>query len=265
MSLFLNDFKYSTALITGASSGIGKAYAEELAGLGINLILVARSAEKLEAIANNLLKTHGIKVDVITMDLAQQHAAENLFNEVQARKLSVDIVVNNAGFGKWAKFGDESLAIYNEMIMLNIQTLTSICWLFLPAMLQAKKGIVINIASTAAFHALPYIAVYGATKSYVLNFTEALAGEYAQSGVRILAVCPGNTETNFTQVANADTKGMKSSSVHDVVASTFKALNSNKPSIIVGCQNHLMAQLPRVLSRKKMVALTESVLSSRIH
>ncbi len=265
MSTSLHEFKHSTALITGASSGIGKAYAEKMAALGINLILVARSEEKLALIAENLRQTHDISVEVIAMDLAQQNAAENLFHEVQARNVSVEIVINNAGFGKWSKFSDQPVAIYNEMVTLNVQTLTAICWLFLPSMLQAKKGILINIASTAAFHALPYIAVYGATKSYVLHFTEALAGEYAHSGVKILAVCPGNTETNFTQVANADTQGMKSSSVDEVVTATLNALKNHKSSVIVGCQNYFMAQLPRILSRQKMITLTESVLSSRIH
>lgn len=114
-----------------------------------------------------------------------------------------------------------------------------------------QKGIMINISSTGAFQPLPYIAVYGATKSYVLQFTEALAGEYGSSGVKFLAVCPGNTETNFTQVANADTSGMKSSTVDDVVSATVKALDKNKSTVVVGCRNYLTSQLPRILSRKK--------------
>jgi short-subunit dehydrogenase len=264
MSSHLSTFKNSTALITGASSGIGKAYAQKLASLGIHLILTARSEQKLNELANELQKKYNIQVEVIGLDLAQPHAAQKLFDEVQARKLSVEILINNAGFGKWSKFLDQSAATYNEMMLLNMNSVTSLCYLFLPQMLASKKGIMINIASTAAFQPLPYIAVYGASKSYVLNFTEALAGEYASSGVKFLAVCPGNTETNFTQVANADTRGMKSSSVDDVVSATLVALDHNKTSIIVGCSNYLTAQLPRILSRKKMLHMVERILRDRV-
>lgn len=264
MSAHLSTFKNSTALITGASSGIGKAYAQKLASLGINLILTARSEQKLNDLADELRKKCNVTVEVIVLDLAQPNSAQTLFDEVQTRKLSVEILINNAGFGKWTKFLDQSVATYQEMITLNISSVTSLCYLFLPHMLANKKGIMINISSTGAFQPLPYIAVYGASKSYVLQFTEALAGEYASSGVKFLAVCPGNTETNFTQVANADTSGMKSSTVDDVVSATVAALDKNKPTLVVGCSNYLTSQLPRILSRKKMINLVEGMLRTRV-
>ncbi|CAI3136550.1 Oxidoreductase UcpA [Acinetobacter calcoaceticus] len=264
MSAHLSTFKNSTALITGASSGIGKAYAQKLASLGINLILTARSEQKLNDLADELRKKCNVTVEVIVLDLAQPNSAQTLFDQVQARKLSVEILINNAGFGKWTKFLDQSVATYQEMITLNISSVTSLCYLFLPHMLGNKKGIMINISSTGAFQPLPYIAVYGASKSYVLQFTEALAGEYASSGVKFLAVCPGNTETNFTQVANADTSGMKSSTVDDVVSATVAALDKNKPTLVVGCSNYLTSQLPRILSRKKMINLVEGMLRTRV-
>lgn len=264
MSAHLSTFKNSTALITGASSGIGKAYAQKIASLGIHLILTARSEQKLNDLANELRKKYSVNVEVIVLDLAQPNSAQNLFDEVQDRKLTVEILINNAGFGKWTKFLDQSISTYQEMITLNISSVTSLCYLFLPHMLANKKGIMINISSTGAFQPLPYIAVYGATKSYVLQFTEALAGEYASSGVKFLAVCPGNTETNFTQVANADTNGMKSSTVDDVVSVTVRALDKNKATVVVGCSNYLTSQLPRILSRKKMINLVEGMLRTRI-
>jgi len=264
MSAHLSTFKNSTALITGASSGIGKAYAQKLASLGINLILTARSEQKLNDLADELRKKCNVNVEVIVLDLAQPNSAQTLFDEVQTRKLSVEILINNAGFGKWTKFLDQSVATYQEMITLNISSVTSLCYLFLPHMLANKKGIMINISSTGAFQPLPYIAVYGASKSYVLQFTEALAGEYSSSGVKFLAVCPGNTETNFTQVANADTSGMKSSTVDDVVSATVAALDKNKPTLVVGCSNYLTSQLPRILSRKKMINLVEGMLRTRV-
>ncbi|MBJ9722170.1 SDR family oxidoreductase [Acinetobacter calcoaceticus] len=264
MSAHLSSFKNLTALITGASSGIGKAYAQKLASLGIHLILTARSEQKLNDLAAELRKKYNVNVEVIVLDLAQPNSAQSLFDEVQARKLSVEILINNAGFGKWTKFLDQSVSTYQEMITLNISSVTSLCYLFLPQMLANKKGIMINISSTGAFQPLPYIAVYGASKSYVLQFTEALAGEYSSSGVKFLAVCPGNTETNFTQVANADTSGMKSSTVDDVVSATVAALDKNKPTIVVGCSNYLTSQLPRILSRKKMINLVEGMLKTRV-
>jgi len=264
MSAHLSTFKSSTALITGASSGIGKAYAQKLASLGIHLILTARSEQKLNDLADELRKKYNVNVEVIVLDLAQANSAQILFDEVQARKLSVEILINNAGFGKWTKFLDQSVSTYQEMITLNISSVTSLCYLFLPHMLANKKGIMINISSTGAFQPLPYIAVYGASKSYVLQFTEALAGEYSSSGVKFLAVCPGNTETNFTQVANADTSGMKSSTVDDVVSATVAALHKNKPTLVVGCSNYLTSQLPRILSRKKMINLVEGMLRTRV-
>ncbi|VAX43064.1 Sulfoacetaldehyde reductase 2 [Acinetobacter calcoaceticus] len=264
MSAHLSTFKNSTALITGASSGIGKAYTQKLASLGINLILTARSEQKLNDLADELRKKYNVTVEVIVLDLAQPNSAQTLFDEVQARKLSVEILINNAGFGKWTKFLDQSVATYQEMITLNISSVTSLCYLFLPHMLANKKGIMINISSTGAFQPLPYIAVYGASKSYVLQFTEALAGEYASSGVKFLAVCPGNTETNFSQVANADTSGMKSSTVDDVVSVTVAALDKNKPTLVVGYSNYLTSQLPRILSRKKMINLVEGMLRTRV-
>ncbi|MCU4503223.1 SDR family oxidoreductase [Acinetobacter sp. WU_MDCI_Abxe161] len=264
MSAHLSLFKNSTALITGASSGIGKAYAQEFASLGIHLILTARSEQKLNDLADELRKKYKVNVEVIVLDLAQPNSAQSLFDEVQARKLSVEILINNAGFGKWTKFLDQSISIYQEMITLNISSVTSLCYLFLPHMLANKKGIMINISSTGAFQPLPYIAVYGASKSFVLQFTEALAGEYASSGVKFLAVCPGNTETNFTQVANADTSGMKSSTVEDVVSTTVRALEKNKATVVVGWNNYLTSQLPRILSRQKMINLVEGMLKTRV-
>lgn len=264
MSAHLSLFKNSTALITGASSGIGKAYAQEFASLGIHLILTARSEQKLNDLADELRKKYNVNVEVIVLDLAQPNSAQNLFDEIQARNLSVEILINNAGFGKWTKFLDQSVSTYQEMITLNISSVTSLCYLFLPHMLANKKGIMINISSTGAFQPLPYIAVYGASKSFVLQFTEALAGEYSSSGVKFLAVCPGNTETNFTQVANADTSGMKSSTVEDVVSATVRALDKNKATVVVGCSNYLTSQLPRILSRQKMINLVEGMLKTRV-
>jgi short-subunit dehydrogenase len=264
MTSVLATFKDSTALITGASSGIGQGYAKHFASLGINLILTARNQQKLIVLADELTQKYNVNIIVIPLDLSKTNAAQTLFEEIQNRNLVVNILINNAGFGKWTKFLDQPTETYNEMVTLNISNLTLLCHLFLPQMLRNEKGIIINLSSTGAFQPLPYIAVYGATKSYVLHFTEALAGEYRSSGIQCLAVCPGNTDTNFTQVANADTHGMSRSSVEEVVLATITALDKGKSTMIVGCRNYLTAQLPRVLSRKQVIKLVGGMLINRL-
>lgn len=264
MSSTFEEYQGCTALITGSSSGIGKAYAKRLARDGIHLILTARSEQALHDLANELREKYSIKVDVIVLDLSELDGAQQLYKQIEKKNRKIDILINNAGFGKWSKFLDQSLQTYQEMMILNMLNMTQLCHLVLPSMLANKKGILINISSTGAFQPLPYIAVYGATKSFVLNFTEALAGEYAQSGIQCLAVCPGNTATNFAQVAQANTENMKSSSVEDVVDATIYALDQNKSSIIVGMNNYWTAQLSRILPRQQMINLVSNMFKKRI-
>lgn len=264
MMTVLTQFTHATALVTGASSGIGTQYAEYLASQQINLILVARSQDKLDAIAHHLRQTYAVQVTVIVLDLSVSGAALQLYNAIDEQHLSVDILINNAGFGKWAEFLDQPLSVYDDMIMLNMNTLTQLSYLFLPHMLKQHKGIVINIASTGAFQPLPYIAVYGATKAFVLSLTEAIGKEYEDQGVQCIAVCPGNTETQFASVAQANTKGMPVSSTKEVVLSTFKALDRQKMSIIVGMNNYLTALLPRFLSRKMILNIVSNMMKKRI-
>ena len=264
MSAIFTPFQGATALITGASSGIGMAYAKKLASLGLHLVLTARSEQALQNLAHALRTSHPINVEVIVLDLAQLGAAQELFETLQTKKIQIDCLINNAGFGKWTAFAEQSIAIYHEMMILNMLSLTTLCHLFLPHMIENKRGIIINIASTGAFQPLPYIAVYGATKSFVLNFSEALAGEYADSGIRCLAVCPGNTATNFTQVAQADTQGMPSSSVDDVVNATLHALDQHKSTVIVGIKNYWIAQLTRFLPRQQVIQIVKNTLQKRV-
>lgn len=260
----LAAFKGSTALITGASSGIGMGFARTLAAQGINLIITARSESILQSLAHELSAKHDIEIDVIILDLAQAGAAEKLFENIQQMNKSIDILINNAGFGKWANFLQESLGSYQAMLNLNIQTLVDLSYLFLPAMLKQQKGIVINLASTAAFQPLPYIAVYAASKSFVLNFSEALAGEYAGQGIKFLALCPGNTATNFAQTANADTTGMAVSTVEEVVDAAIRALNQDKLYCVPGSNNYITAQLSRILPRAAMIKLVSNMLKKRV-
>ncbi|MEK7736631.1 MAG: SDR family oxidoreductase, partial [Pseudomonadota bacterium] len=195
------DFKGSTVLITGASSGIGAAFARNLASRGANMILTARSQDTLMRIADELKRKYPISIQVFPADLGDMEAPQQLFEKVRASGISVDVLINNAGFGKWAHFLDEEFDTYRRMLSLNVNALVHLTHLFLPHMLARGTGGVINVASTAAFQPVPYIAVYSASKSFVLNFTEALSGEYSGKGLRFLALCPGNTTTNFMAVA----------------------------------------------------------------
>lgn len=264
MGQILKQFKNKTALVTGASSGIGQAFAEYLARQGVHLIIVARSTEKLQQFAKQWQSDYQVRVTVIALDLSNSDAALQLFEKITQQDLSVDILINNAGFGKWTNFLDQSSKSYQQMIMLNMLTLTQLTQLFLPKMLQQQQGIIINVASTAAFQPLPYIAVYGATKSYVLNFTEALAGEYQKSGVQFLALCPGNTLTNFAEVAQANTEGMHAMTVDDVIHSAIRGLEKQQTVVITGRLNYVTAQLARVVSRQFMVNLIAKMFKKRI-
>lgn len=191
-----------TALITGASAGIGRALAHEFARDGYEVLLVARRADALQALAREINMTHGAPARVFAHDLAQPGAGRVLFEQFEAEGTIVDVVVNNAGFGAQGAVADLPLDRQLQMIQVNVTVLTELTRLFLPAMLQRRRGGVLNVASTAAFQPGPYMAVYYATKAFVLSFTEALAEEVATSGLRVSCLAPGPTETEFADVAD---------------------------------------------------------------
>lgn len=257
-------FKNSSILVTGASSGIGKCFAQELARQGANLILTARSQHELDKLADELRQQFSITVHVIPADLAIPDTAQRLFSDIKSRNLSVDFLVNNAGFGKWAHFLEEELETYDHMLAVNISALTQLTYLFLPKMLENKKGGIINVASTAAFQPVPYIALYSASKAFVLNLTEALAAEYKHSGVHFMALCPGNTNTNFTKVANADTTGMSSMTPEHVVKSALNAFFRGAVYHVPGSANYFSAQLSRLLPRQMLTRIIANMFVKRI-
>src|SRR6266702_1857352 len=199
-------FNYAgkTALITGASSGIGEAFAQILAARGMHLVLVARSADKLRALAQALSEQHGICADVVSVDLCREGAAQEVYRQTQALGVPVDLLVNNAGFGTYGGFDTLAPEREHEEVMLNVTALVDLTHAFVPAMAGRKDGGVINVASIAAFQRLPYDAVAGASKAFVLSFSLALWAEYRKVGVRVLALCPGPTATNFFTILGSD-------------------------------------------------------------
>lgn len=190
-----------TALITGASTGIGVVFARQLAQRQMELILVARSRDKLEQLAAELEEQYGVKVTVIVQDLTVAGAGKLVYDTVNQKGINVDLLVNNAGFGGYGAFSEQDLARQLEMIQLNNLVLVELSHYFLRPMLAGAGGAIINVASIAGFQPLPYLSVYAATKAFVLSFSESLWAENKDKGVKILALCPGPTESNFFEVA----------------------------------------------------------------
>lgn len=252
-----------TALITGASSGIGAEYARRFAAQGYDLIVAARRVERMHELADQLAKTHGTKTTVIAADLSKPGAAEQLASQID---VEIDALVNNSGFGHIGPFADENLHSIGDEISVNITALTQLSRIYLPRMLARGSGIIINIASTAAYQPIPNMAVYGATKSYVLSFTEALWGEAQGTGVKVLAVSPGPTETEFFSIAEGHTLDKKVLRVTQVVDATFAALakNHKKPSVVVGGKNALMAGIAKFVPRRIVISVAKKTLRSNL-
>ncbi len=200
-------YRGKTALVTGASAGIGAEFARALAARGSDVILVARSQERLRALADELARDFGVRAEVIAADLTRADAARDLYAEAEVRGLTVDLLINNAGFGTHGPFETLAPARDHAEVMLNVAAVVDLTHLFLPAMLKRGDGAVINVASTASFQPVPYMAVYGATKAFVLSFSEALWAECRGRGVRVLALCPGTTATEFFDVVGTQDAG----------------------------------------------------------
>jgi short-subunit dehydrogenase len=232
----------STALITGASGGIGASFARQLAALGKDLILVARSQDKLEALAAELRAARGVQVHVIVADLAQHDSARALFEETERLGLEVDLLINNAGYGKGGDFTELGFEVQANMVRLNVNTLMELTWFYLPAMRQRGRGGVINLGSTASWQPVPYMSVYGATKAFVLSFSEALAEEVRADGIKVMALCPGATATGFQSMAGVWEEQRSSMPGPDeVVSDALRALAQGKTSFVHGFQNRLVA------------------------
>ncbi|WP_025027808.1 SDR family NAD(P)-dependent oxidoreductase [Caldalkalibacillus mannanilyticus] len=248
-------------LITGASSGIGEVFAHELAAKGSHLILTARSESKLNDLAQKLRKKHGIQTEVIVSDLSKANAPAELHQACIERGRSVDIVINNAGFGTHGLFEEQSLDRNHDEIMLNVMAVVELTHLFLPEMLRKKSGVVINVSSTAAFQPDPYMAVYGATKAFVLSFTQALWEENRNRGVQFLTLCPGSTETAFFDVVgtNDASVGKKATPQH-VVDVALRSLGTSRSYVVAGCMNYINSQINRLVPKKVMLRLVGGML-----
>lgn len=259
------NFKGLTALVTGASSGIGEAFVRELAKNGANLVITSRSEKRLVSLSRELETHDGQWVRVIGCDLSQPQGANHLFNIVEEAGAKIDILINNAGFGKWCGFLDQDIDTYKQMLNLNIKSLVELTYLFLPAMLERNSGGIINVSSTAAFQPMPFQAVYAASKAFVLSFTEALNGEYSDRSVHIMALCPGHTKSNFMTVANANPEGMSAATPQQVVTQGLRAYSSKRVYKVTGAwSNYFNSLAPRFFTRQKVVHVVWNMFKNRV-
>jgi len=251
----------STVLMTGASGGIGYELAKLFARDHHNLVLVARSADKLAQVATEL-QAHGITVKTIALDLAAPPAPKFLFDQVQREGVIIDVLINNAGFGIFGEFAQMPEQEILGQIDLNIRALTELTRLFLPAMVKRRSGRIMNVASTAAFQPGPLIAVYYATKAYVLSFSEAIANELRHSGVTVTCFCPGATHTDFARragIENSRVFKLGAMSAEKVALDGYRAVMEGRTLAVSGVHNWVVAQANRLAPRKMATAVSRWV------
>ena len=238
------------ALITGASFGIGESFAKILAASGANVVITARSRDRLETTARELRDQHSVDVDVIEADLLNDAAPQKLLDMTEGAGNSIDLLVNNAGFGMVGDFDLLPLDRQLDMIKLNVTSLVALSHKFLKPMLARRSGAIIHVASTAAFQGVPYFAVYSATKAFVLTFSEALSVECAGSNVRISALCPGRTTTNFQHVAGTSSLDTANPQTpEEVVRTGLEAIEKGKSHVVSGAQNKTITLAERLVPR----------------
>jgi short-subunit dehydrogenase len=247
-------YQGKTALITGASSGIGQTFARALAERGMAVVLVARSEERLRALASELSERHGVQAEVIVADLSREQAAREILQEVQRRGLVVDLLINNAGFATNGFFEKLSPEVDHRQVMVDVTAVVDLTHAFIPMLLERSPGAaLINVASTAGFQPLPYMAVYGASKAFVLSFSQALAEEYRARGLRVLALCPGPTDTPFFDIAGESASFGRKRRPEQVVVTGLRALERGRSVVVDGFTNALLAQLARFSPRQLVV------------
>jgi short-subunit dehydrogenase len=257
-----------TALVTGASGGIGLELARLFAADGHDLVLVARSEDKLVRLAAELKDKYGIAARVLAADLARAQAPSEIFDKLQSEGVNIDALVNNAGFGTYGLFAETDLKQELELLQVNIVALTHLTKLFLPGMIERRRGFVCNVASTAAFQPGPLMAVYYASKAYVLSLSEALSNECEGTGVRVSALCPGPTETGFVAAA-----GMSESKLFDrgtmtaraVAEAGYRGLLAGKPIVIPGLRNNLVARFVGMMPRGIVTKVVRGIQEKRDH
>ena len=253
----LMEFKGSRALVTGASSGMGEVFARELAGRGAELVLAARSRDKLESLAGELRASAHVPVHIEAVDLSEPGAGFALADRLSEQDLRIDVLINSAGFGLFGPLHEADRQRIAQAVQLNVSALTELTCSLLPGMRARDYGAIVNVASTAAFQPVPYMAVYGATKAYVLSFTEALWGETRGTGVRVTALCPGATDTAFFDTASDSASVGRRMAPAQVVAATLSGLDHRSSTVVPGLGNRLLAGSSRLVPRQAVTRIAE--------
>jgi short-subunit dehydrogenase len=255
-----------TALITGSSTGIGHELAKIHAEKGDNLVLVARSKNKLDELKNLLEGKHKVLIHTIGKDLSQPGAAKEVYDQLKHQAISIDYLINNAGVGDFGLFAESDWNKQETMINLNIAALTHFTWLFLPDMIHRGSGKIMNVASTASFQPGPTMSVYFASKAYVLSFSEAVNNEVRDKGITVTALCPGSTESGFhaaTLEAGTSVKVRRKPSSKQVAAYGYLAMMKGQPVAIHGLKNKIIATLVRFLPRSLVVKTARKIQESK--
>jgi len=251
-----------TALITGSSSGIGRELAKIHAKNGGNLVLVALDKSGLDALKKDLEEKHRVNVYAIEKDLTVAGAVNEVYDELKQQKISVDYLINNAGFGDFGHFADCDWAKQEKMINLNITVVAHLTRMFLPDMIEQGSGKIMNVASTASFQPGPTMSVYFATKAFVLSFSEAIGNEVKDKKITVTALCPGSTETGFHAVVMGDSKLLikrKKSSPADVAEFGYRSMMKGKSVAIHGFKNRIMVTASRLFPRSLIVKATRRI------
>ena len=254
------------ALITGASGGLGLEFSYLCAEDGYNLILIARSEDKLRSISEDIKGDYNVNVKIICKDLSDPSSAKEIFERVHGEQLDVAILINNAGFGGTGSFAETDLKNELGMMQVNMVSLAELAKYFLPGMIAGKHGKIMNLASTAAFVPGPFMSIYYATKAFVLSFSEALTNELKRTGVTVTALCPGPTYTDFQKRANVESTRLFRYNVMDarkVALTGYRGLMKGKSVVIPGVFNKLLIQSTRFSPRKTLTAISRWLRSKR--
>ncbi len=251
------EWKGKWALVTGASSGIGVEFARQLAAGGTNLVLTARRLERLEELAGSLQQSHGVRTEVFAADLARAEAPQQIYEFTKGKGIEIDLLINNAGFGQYGELTTVDVQRLLEMVQVNCMAVVHLTRLYLAEMVARRRGDVLILASTASFQAVPYISTYAATKAFDLLFAEGLAEEMKPYGIRVCALCPGSTESEFHVMAGQEKFAAKQwqETAEKVARTGLQALADGRSYVISGMANYLGAQSQRLVPRRAVARI----------
>ena len=252
------------ALITGASAGIGRAFATELAAGGTNIVLVARRRDRLEELAAQLVAQGGVRAEICASDLANPEAPEKIMNFARANGIEIDLLINNAGFGAYGEYPKVELSRQLEMVNVNISLVMRMTHVFAQPMMERRRGDILIVSSTAAFQPVPYMAVYAATKAFDLHFAEAIAEEMSAYGIRVCALCPGSTVSEFHSVAREPKRIQRRQETAEKVARTgLEALAAGRSYVISGAMNYISTHAERLATRRTVARVAGKMFRPR--